>query len=168
LDFANDDPMITPLSPPLLPSPIHTYDHVEDSRRAKRRKLDSERAVAGCRRFCYGRYGQIEPGRLPMQIVSCDGGIYTEGPSYVAENILRNDDSVYCTKGNRCNIVLRHQGTTAFSLKELVIKAPGSHYSNPYVSPRPVPLLKAAAAAAAGTIAAPGRWLILLPGYERA
>lgn len=67
-----------------------------------------------------------------MEIVSCDGGNYTEGmTSYAAENILKDDNSVYCTKGSRCNIVLQHQGATVFSLKELVIKAPGINYSSP-------------------------------------
>jgi hypothetical protein len=71
-----------------------------------------------------------------MEIVSCDGGMFSNQLSYSAENILKNDNSVYCTKGNRCNIVLRHQGSTAFTLSELVIKAPGSiNYSHPYVLP---------------------------------
>jgi hypothetical protein len=90
-------------------------------------KLDSE--FAG---FSYGKYGQVEPGKLKMEIVSCDGGIYQEhGGDYSAENILKNDGTVYCTKSNRCNLVLRHQGATVFSLKELVIKAPHSGYTAP-------------------------------------
>lgn len=71
-----------------------------------------------------------------MEIVSCDGGMFSNELSYAAENILKNDTSVYCTKGNRCNIVLRHQGGTVFTLQELVIKAPASsNYSHPYVVP---------------------------------
>lgn len=67
-----------------------------------------------------------------MEIVSCDGGMFSNESSYAAENILRNDNSVYCTKGNRCNIVLRHQGSTAFTLQELIIKGPTSmNYSHP-------------------------------------
>ena len=66
-----------------------------------------------------------------MELVSCDGGLYSNESCYAAENILKNDNSVYCTKGNRCNVVLRHQGATVFSLKELIIKAPGSNYSSP-------------------------------------
>ncbi|ERT02038.1 hypothetical protein HMPREF1624_00334 [Sporothrix schenckii ATCC 58251] len=105
----------------------------EDSGRLnKRRKLDSDKAVSSpFKGFRYGRYGQVEPGALTMEIVSCDGGLYSDGSSYTAENILKNDNSVYCTKGNRCNIVLQHQGSTTFSLKELIIKAPGRNYSSP-------------------------------------
>ena len=120
-------------SPPPAP-PFH--DQTEESRRIKRRKLDSDRLTPTFKGFRYGRYGQVEPGQLTMEIVSCDGGLYEGLPqnaNYAAENILKNDDSVYCTKGNRCNIILRHQGATVFSLKELVIKAPGSNYSSPYV-----------------------------------
>ncbi len=123
---------------PLVPNPIpssahvHNHEHADEGRRAKRRKLGSERSVSHWPGFRYGRFGQIEPGQLTMEIVCCDGGIYTEGSPYTADNILKNDNSVYCTKGNRCNIVLRHQGATPFSLKELIIKAPGRNdYSAP-------------------------------------
>lgn len=106
----------------------------ESGRLNKRRKLDSDKAVSPpYKGFRYGRYGQVEPGALTMEIVSCDGGLYSDGSSYAAENILKNDNTVYCTKGNRCNIVLQHQGSTTFSLKELIIKAPGRNYSSPYV-----------------------------------
>ncbi|CAK7238064.1 hypothetical protein SEUCBS140593_010295 [Sporothrix eucalyptigena] len=104
----------------------------ESGRLNKRRKLDSEKTdTPPYTAFHYGRYGQVEPGALTMEIVSCDGGLYSDGSSYAAENILKNDNSVYCTKGNRCNIVLQHQGCTTFSLKELIIKAPGKNYSSP-------------------------------------
>lgn len=118
-----------------MSSSTHSQDQAEDSRRVKRRKLDSsDRLASSFKGFRYGHYGQVEPGPLTMEIVSCDGGMYTEGSgpsSYAAENILKNDNSVYCTKGSRCNIVLKHQGATVFSLKELIIKAPGSNYSSP-------------------------------------
>jgi len=125
------DAVVPPLSPPLMSSPAHAHDHGEDSRRIKRRKLDSDRLVPNFKGFRYGRYGQIEPGQLTMEIVSCDGGMFSEGASYAAENILKDDNTVYCTKGNRCNIILRHQGATAFNLKELIIKGPVSNYSSP-------------------------------------
>lgn len=112
---------------------MQNQDHVEETRRIKRRKLDSDRITSSFKGFRYGRYGQVEPGQLELEIVSCDGGLYSDEPSYAAENILKNDATVYCTKGNRCNVVLRHQGATVFSLKELVIKAPGSDFSSPYV-----------------------------------
>ncbi|KAK4146297.1 uncharacterized protein C8A04DRAFT_35019 [Dichotomopilus funicola] len=105
----------------------------EQNPRMKRRKLDTGRAAQSYKGFRYGRFGQLEPGELKMEIVSCDGGVYSDEHSlaYPPENILKNDKSVYCTKSNRCNIVLKHQGGTVFSLQELVIKAPGSKFSCP-------------------------------------
>ncbi|ODA81211.1 hypothetical protein RJ55_04175 [Drechmeria coniospora] len=114
------------------PPPPRRRDFPEDNRRSKRRKIDANRLASSARGFRYGRYGQVEPGQLHMEIVSCDGGMFSNESSFAAENILRNDNSVYCTKGNRCNIVLRHQGATIFTLRELVIKAPCSmNYSHP-------------------------------------
>lgn len=127
LDFANNSPII----PPLMSPPAPQQDYAEEGRRIKRRRLDAERGAHGYRGFRYGKFGQVEPGRLNMEIASCDGGLYSNEASYAAENILKDDASVYCTQGNRCNIVLRHQGATVFSLQELVIKAPGSNYSAP-------------------------------------
>lgn len=108
----------------------------EDSRRHKRRKLSADRFLSPTKRHRYGKYGQVEPGQLRMQIMSCDGGMFSNELSYAAENILKDDASVYCTKGSRCNIVLRHQDMSTFTLQELVIKAPaGKDYSYPYVVP---------------------------------
>ncbi len=122
----------------------HAYGHVHGpgrdrpadgraGRRVKRRRLDAaSRAADGTvAAHRYGRYGQVLPGKLDMEIVSCDGGLYSEGASYAAENILADDESVYCTKGNRCNIILRHYGGTPFSLEELVIRAPATNFSSP-------------------------------------
>ena len=129
-DFAHASP--DPYSELSFPSPpLQTQNTSEEGRRAKRRKLDSDRLTSGFAGFRYGKYGQVEPGQLTMEIVSCDGGIYDEGQKHAAENILKNDASVYCTSGPTCNIVLRHQGATAFTLKELVIKAPRSNYTSP-------------------------------------
>lgn len=111
--------------------PLRSHDHNDEGRRVKRRRLDSDKTAQVYRGFRYGKYGQSEPGQLTMELVSSDGGMYSNQPEYAAENILKNDASVYCTKGNRCNIVLRHQGSTVFSLSELVIKAPGFNYSSP-------------------------------------
>lgn len=129
LDYTN----ATIMSPINTSSNSHTtqYDHAEDSRRVKRRKLDSERNGSGSKGFRYGRFGQIEPGQLKMEIKSCDGGIYADERSNPPENILKDDDSVYCTKGNRCNIILRHQGATNFTLQEIVIRAPAHGFSSP-------------------------------------
>lgn len=107
------------------------HDLQEDNRRAKRRKVDVDRLVPDFGGFRYGTYGQVKPGALKMEIVSCDGGMFLNEQAYAADNILRSDGSVYCAKGNRCNIVLRHQGATVFNLTELVVKTPSANYSSP-------------------------------------
>ncbi|KAI0389004.1 hypothetical protein F5Y17DRAFT_450771 [Xylariaceae sp. FL0594] len=109
----------------------HQEPH-EENRRAKRRKVDTDRLSTNFQGFQYGTYGQVEPGHLKMELVSCDGGMYADDTTtYAAENILKNDASVYCTEGPRCNIVLRHLGATPFTLKELVIKAPSNNFTSP-------------------------------------
>jgi hypothetical protein len=126
------DDTIPNLSSPTLEAQEYSGE-AEHNRRVKRRRLDTDKTDSEFRGFQYGKYGQVEPGKLKMEIVSCDGGMYDEHPpgNYAAENILRNDGTVYCTKSNRCNLVLRHQGATVFSLKELIIKAPHSGYTAP-------------------------------------
>lgn len=106
-------------------------------RRTKRRKLDSDSLGGSLPGFSYGYHGQVVPGPLKMEIVSCDGGHYNDSAGhgrffYWPENVLRNDKSVYCTETNRCNIILRHQGETPFCLKKLVIKAPATGFTAPY------------------------------------
>lgn len=113
-----------------LPSPS-LDDSAEEAHRPKRRRLDSRKPTPDFKAIRYGRYGQVEPGQLKMEIVSCDGGMYSNELSYAAENILKDDASVYCTQSPRCNIVLRHQGETVFNLTELVIKAPRNNYTSP-------------------------------------
>lgn len=122
----------SPLSPP---TNTHTSHHAqtEDSRRVKRRRLDSERPGSGFKGFRYGRFGQVEQGQLKMEIETCDGGIFADDENNPPESILKNDESVYCTKKDSCNIVLRHQGATVFTLSELVIRAPGPSFSAPLV-----------------------------------
>ncbi|KAJ5179571.1 hypothetical protein N7492_002781 [Penicillium capsulatum] len=100
--------------------------------RPKRRKLESDDNREGMRGFNYGHHGQVVPGALKMEIASCDGGIYDpDGDCSFADNILRNDQSVYCTKSDRCNLVLRHRGEAPFCLKKIVIKAPESGFDSP-------------------------------------
>ncbi|PHH85415.1 hypothetical protein CDD83_437 [Cordyceps sp. RAO-2017] len=132
LDMTNHINLMTPLIRTTFSPTLRPHDFPDDNRRSKRRKLDADRLVPSFKGFRYGKYGQVEPGQLHMEIVSCDGGMFSSESLYVADNILKNDNSVYCTKGNRCNIVLRHQGATVFTLRELVIKAPGPiEYSHP-------------------------------------
>lgn len=103
-------------------------------RGTKRRKLDPL-STGHLRGFSYGYRGQVVPGPLKMEIVFCDGGLHTEaarhGREYWLENVLRNDKSVYCTDNNKCNLLLRHLGETAFCLKKLVIKAPERGFTAP-------------------------------------
>lgn len=128
-----------PFAPPsrLEPSPAMSRDS-ESGRpagrwRSKRRKLESDDNREGLRGFGYGQYGQVVPGVLKMEIASCDGGTYEPtGESSWPENVLRNDPSVYCTKSDRCNLVLRHRGEAPFCLKKIVIKAPKTGYDAPY------------------------------------
>jgi hypothetical protein len=105
----------------------------ENRWRAKRRKLDVDDNNRGTPAFRYGHKGQVVPGKLKMQIVSCDGGQYTEpnGDSSWANNVLDDDSTVYCTKGNRCNMVLGHVGNMPFSLSKIVIKAPRTGFDAP-------------------------------------
>ncbi|KAL3437556.1 hypothetical protein BDV09DRAFT_183414 [Aspergillus tetrazonus] len=112
------------------------HDHEMDRLRVKRRKLDSDDNREGLQSLRYGQFGQVVPGTLKMELASCDGGTYppvceTSGP----ENILRDDSSVYCTKSDRCNLILKHRGEAPFCLRKLVIKAPKSGYDAPYVRP---------------------------------
>ncbi|KAF7596288.1 hypothetical protein BBP40_002432 [Aspergillus hancockii] len=103
-----------------------------DRWRVKRRKLDSDDNREGLQSFRYGQYGQVVSGALMMELASCDGGTYEpQGESSWPDNILRNDSSVYCTKSDRCNLVLKHRGETPFCLKKIVIKAPKSDYDTP-------------------------------------
>ncbi|KAL3446239.1 hypothetical protein BJX65DRAFT_132955 [Aspergillus insuetus] len=117
----------SPSTMPLEPDQDQT-----DRWRAKRRKLDSDDNREGLQSLRYGQYGQVVPGTLKMELAGCDGGTYEpEGDSSWPENILRNDSSVYCTKSDRCNLILKHRGETPFCLNKLVIKAPRSGYDAP-------------------------------------
>jgi len=103
-------------------------------RRVKRRKLEHENVTQNFEGFKYGHFGQVVPGRLKMEMVSCDGGEYSEDSAlalYRPENVLKNDKSVYCTKNSRCNILLKHQGETTFCLEKVVIKAPERGFTAP-------------------------------------
>jgi hypothetical protein len=128
-------PSVLPPFPRMSLSPMHFSSTIDD-RQAKRRKMDTDTLEKGFSGFSYGKYGQVEQGKLVMEIVSCDGGTFEgEPPSrrkdFEPENVLIDDHSVYCTKSNRCNLVLRHQGSTTFCLTELVIKAPHQNFTAP-------------------------------------
>jgi len=68
-----------------------------------------------------------------MDIYSCDGGVHFErGLIYYGEhNILKHDQSVYCSKSPKCNIILRHHDRTDFCLEKLYIIAPNIGFTAP-------------------------------------
>lgn len=96
LEYTNS----TVTAPPRFPTSYSTpqHEHTEDTRRVKRRKLDPERHGAGSQGFRYGKYGQVEPGQLRLEIETCDGGVYGSEEENPPESILKNDDSVYVWK----------------------------------------------------------------------
>lgn len=106
-------------------------------RRTKRRKLDHDTSPgAEDETFKYGYKGQMVPGRLRMELVSCDGGqIKRDNPMriYDVENVLKNDKSVYCSESSTCNLLLRHVGHAPFALEKIVIRAPDRGFTSPYV-----------------------------------
>ncbi|KAG8415009.1 hypothetical protein J3458_008896 [Metarhizium acridum] len=80
---------MTPFLRSTLSPTIRPHDFPDDNVRSKRRKIDSNRLVPSFKGFRYGKYGQVEPGQLQMEIVSCDGGMFSNESSYAAENILK-------------------------------------------------------------------------------
>jgi hypothetical protein len=108
-------------------------ERVDQRRQSKRRKLAHDGDLPNNAPIKYGWNGQVEPGDLKLEIVSCDGGDYgpPEHTGFRAENVLRNDYSVYCSRSAMCNILFRHQGETIFHLDTFVVKAPECGFSAP-------------------------------------
>ena len=106
-------------------------------RRNKRRRLDRSPEPQQIRKpIRYGYYGQVEAGRLKMELVSCDGGQHKDPRSpedLGPQNILRHDKSVYCSERSCVNIVMRHADDTPFCLEKLHIVAPENGFTSPYV-----------------------------------
>lgn len=128
-----------PTLPPERTSVPNSESQAELRRASKRRKLDDGTASTNkdTPKYVpvnYGYRGQVVPGNLNMKIRYCDGGTYEIGygdEDFSPENILINDDSVYCTKGSRCNLILQHDGERPFTMTELTIKAPKEGYDSP-------------------------------------
>ena len=97
-----------PSSPPASNLPAQETARLNDiSHRSKRRKVQHESPDFGFKGFNYGRYGQLEPGKLKMEIVSCDGGLTGSSVldhKYPPENALQDDGTVYCTGQDTCNM----------------------------------------------------------------
>ncbi|PYH40301.1 uncharacterized protein BP01DRAFT_308597, partial [Aspergillus saccharolyticus JOP 1030-1] len=126
-----DEPVPRLESPIVMPQQRES-ETPSDNWRAKRRKLEMDDHREGLQNFRYGQYGQVVPGALKMELASCDGGTYEpDGESSWPENILRNDTTVYCTKSNRCNLILKHYAGIPFCLKKIVIRAPRTGYDAP-------------------------------------
>ena len=129
-----DEPLPQILGPDEFTGLIDDMDGY--NRRSKRRKLDSDPLDAQPS-ISYGYHGQVAPGRLKMAISSCDGGHLMESDellpekNYHPDNVLRNDKSVYCSKRDRCNIVLKHWGETPFTVTKIIIKAPDCGFTAP-------------------------------------
>ncbi|KAJ4353150.1 hypothetical protein N0V95_003622 [Ascochyta clinopodiicola] len=104
-------------------------------RRTKRRKLHHESGKSSeYQAYKYGYKGQMVPGRLRMEVVSCDGGqIKRDNPMriYDVENVLKNDKSVYCSESSKCNLLLKHIGNAPFALEKVVIRAPDRGFTSP-------------------------------------
>ncbi|KIW97154.1 uncharacterized protein Z519_02546 [Cladophialophora bantiana CBS 173.52] len=123
--------------PPSNESPASSVQSVSDRGdrpRSKRRKLTDGTYEDEPRTFSYGHKGQVVPGQLRLEIISCDGGEYSD--PHVAinsypQNVLKDDTSVYCTKSNKCNLLLKHVGGMPFTLTEIVVKAPRTGYDAP-------------------------------------
>ncbi|KAF2004522.1 hypothetical protein P154DRAFT_45883 [Amniculicola lignicola CBS 123094] len=108
----------------------------ESSQRvSKRRKIEhGANAPPPWDGFKYGYKGQVVPGRLKMEITTCDGGEYEKYTSeglYKVQNVLKNDKSVYCSERPQCNLLLKHIGEMPFVLEKLVIKAPDRGFTAP-------------------------------------
>ena len=81
----------------------------------------------------YGHRGQVVSGPMKMEMVSCDTGRNVEAGRADSwpSNMLRDDQSVYCTNSGSCNILLRHHKGMPFSLRKVVIKAPEDGFEAP-------------------------------------
>ena len=127
-------------SPPLQPSEAlreyagEAQTNRESRYRAKRRKLDDGSYEDESKAITYGWKGQVVPGQLKLEIITCDGGEYSD-PHIPAksfpQNVLQDDGNVYCTKSNKCNMLLKHSSGMPFTLTKLVVKAPRSGYDAP-------------------------------------
>ncbi|KAB8349523.1 hypothetical protein FH972_023549 [Carpinus fangiana] len=129
-----------------IPSPTLVRQRSEEDAaaaggRRKRRRLDGDVTSRTYYPITYGNQGQVVAGKLKMQLVSTDGGIVDSSDllwdrsapqdKYAAANVLRDDQSVYCTLSSHCNMVFQHQGQTPFTLEKLVIKAPSHVRTHP-------------------------------------
>lgn len=107
----------------------------ENPRRPKRRRLATDILATPRSPIKYGHYGQVEPGKIQLQLISCDGGEHTDTRApgiYLGPlNILRTDKSVYCSDRPNATIILRHADDTPFTLEKLHIVGPEHGFTAP-------------------------------------
>ncbi|EMC96877.1 hypothetical protein BAUCODRAFT_147078 [Baudoinia panamericana UAMH 10762] len=105
------------------------------TRRSKRRRLDTEPLPAPRIPIKYGHYGQVEPGRLRLELVSYDGGEHSDsrnpGLYLGAKNVLHHNKSVYCSERPSSSIVLGHADHTPFCLEKLHVVGPEHGFTAP-------------------------------------
>ncbi|QIW99023.1 hypothetical protein AMS68_004541 [Peltaster fructicola] len=98
----------------------------------KRRKIEPD---VLSRRILYGHHGQVEPGRLKMFLISCDGGQHTDPSSPHIDlgpgNVLKTDKSVYSSDRRSASIIIRHADDTPFTLTQLMVVAPEHGFDAP-------------------------------------
>lgn len=109
----------------------------EPRRPMKRRRMTGRPTINWLARppISYGHYGQVEPGGLKMELISCDGGEMVDHRSpqvYLGyQNVLKLDRSVYCSSHERVNMLMRHADTTPFCIDKLHIIAPENGFDAP-------------------------------------
>jgi hypothetical protein len=112
-----------------------TPEDQSEGRSTKRRRLDDGSRQPMKKPHQYGHYGQVEPGKLRMEIVSNDGGEHQDprnpGIFLGADNMLKRDRSVFCSERSSVGIVLRHEDETSFCLEKLHIVGPENGFSAP-------------------------------------
>lgn len=118
----------------LADTPGPSADEGSGRRRSKRRKVDVEIPAANPA-IKYGYYGQVEPGRLRLELISCDSGEHTDPrhhETYLGvNNLLRHDKSVYCSDRPSSNVILKHADDTPFCLEKLHIVGPEHGFTAP-------------------------------------
>lgn len=138
-DVPINNPFTANVNANMLARPRSPIVQVNSERTHKRRKLHHDAASpAEYMCFKYGYKGQVVPGRLRMEVVSCDGGEHRRDNTpglYKVQNVLRNDKSVYCSESSQCNLLLKHIGEAPFALEKVVVRAPDRGFTAPYVSP---------------------------------
>ena len=104
-------------------------------RSAKRRRLNADSPPPAKKPHKYGYYGQVETGRLRLEIISNDGGERKDpgnpGIFLGADNMLKMDKSVFCSERTSASILLRHADETAFCVERLHIAGPEHGFSAP-------------------------------------